>query len=122
MSRAGKIFLGILTCLPFVFFAIYLSLFLQFFFEVWRYHRSDPQAVFFQMLPSFVFIALLVVAKVGLLVYYIIHAINNKRIDPTERLVWVLVFVFVGIIGFPIYWYARIWKEGSSVPPSHAYQ
>jgi predicted permease len=121
MSRTGKILLGIITFMPFVFLAIYLSLFFQFFFEILKHHTNAEDA-FFQLMPSFIFIGLLLASKIGLLIYYIVHALNNPRIDGTEKLVWILVFFFVGTIGFPIYWYARIWKEGGSLPPTLAGQ
>jgi len=51
------------------------------------------------------------------LIFYIIHAINNKAIDSNERIIWILIFIFAGMIGFPVYWFMRIWqtKEPSIV-------
>ena len=111
MSKTAKVILGIITILPFIFFAIYLSYIFQFVREVVLFHRTTPEDVFFQMWPAFIYIGLLVVDKIGLLVYYIIHAVNNKQIDSTERIVWVLVFIFFFFFGYPIYWYLRIWKD-----------
>jgi hypothetical protein len=50
------------------------------------------------------------VLSAGLLIYFIIHVINNKTIDSTERIIRILVFIFAGMVGFPVYWYMRIWK------------
>jgi hypothetical protein len=75
------------------------------------YHRSNPEDVFFQLMPAFIYIGLLVIAKIGLLIFYIVHAVNNQRLDSTERIVWILIFIFAGTIGYPIYWYLRIWKD-----------
>lgn len=47
----------------------------------------------------------------GLLIYYVIHAINNKNIDSNEKIVWVIVFVVGVIVAFPIYYFMRILKE-----------
>jgi TM2 domain-containing membrane protein YozV len=47
----------------------------------------------------------------GLLIFYIIHAVSNKSINTTEQLIWILVFIFVSTIGFPVYWVLRIWNE-----------
>jgi hypothetical protein len=33
--------------------------------------------------------------------------------DGTERVIWILVFLFAGLVGYPIYWYMRVWKEGT---------
>jgi hypothetical protein len=49
--------------------------------------------------------------SIGLLVYFILHAAKHKKMDPTERVIWILVFVLGGIICYPIYWYMKIWKE-----------
>ena len=117
MSRSAKIFLGILTLLPFVFFAMYLSVFFSFFREM-MYHRSSSEDIFFRFAPAFVYIGLVVVSKIGLMIYYLIHAVNNKKLDSTERIVWILIFIFVGLIGYPIYWYMRIWKEDSGLRPT----
>lgn len=111
MSRTAKIILGIVTILPFIFFAIYLSYIFRFIQDMIIYHRSNPEDVFFQLMPAFIYIGLLVIAKIGLLIFYIVHAVNNQRLDSTERIVWILIFIFAGTIGYPIYWYLRIWKD-----------
>jgi|SRR6516164_5115032 hypothetical protein len=118
MSKSAKIFLGILTFLPFVFFIFYLGFILQFVRDFMFYHNRPPEDFFFQMWPAFIAIGLLVIAKIGLLIFYLIHAINNKRIDSTERIVWIFVFIFVGMIGYPIYWYLRIWKDDRELTPT----
>ena len=122
MTRTRKIFLGILTCLPFVFFVMYLVMFASIFFRglgFWNHHldRIDQEDFFFNMIPAFIFLGLLIVSKLALLIYYIVHAVNNKKLDSTERIVWILVFLFVGLIGYPIYWYMRIWKDEEVLPP-----
>ena len=114
MSRSGKLFLGALTLLPFLLFAIYIAVFITFFFEMVRHQSADPEFFFADIFPIVVFALLMALATFGLLIYYIIHAVNNKKIDSTERLIWILVFLFAGMIGFPIYWYMRIWKDSTS--------
>ncbi|HYJ37009.1 MAG TPA: PLDc N-terminal domain-containing protein [Chitinophagaceae bacterium] len=111
MTRSSKIFLGFLTFLPFILFAIYIAVFTTFFFEVIRHQNVEPEFVFAEVYPIIVSAVLLGLSSLGLLIYYIIHAVNNKKIDSSERLVWILVFLFAGMIGFPIYWYMRVWKE-----------
>ena len=113
MSKTAKIILGIITILPFIFFTIYLSFVIRFIQDVIIYHRSTPEDVFFQMMPALLYVGLLAIVKVGLLIFYIVHAINNQRLDSTERIVWILIFIFAGLIGYPIYWWMRIWKDSS---------
>jgi hypothetical protein len=86
------------------------------FFEMFRHGEPDPEYMFANFYPVVASGILMAFASLGLLIYYLIHAINNKQIDSTERLIWVLVFIFAGTIGFPIYWYLRIWKEPDLVP------
>ena len=117
MSRSSKIILGVVTLLPFVFFAMYISVFFGFLREM-MYHRSSPEDVFFHFAPALVYIGLVVVSKIGLLIYYLIHAVNNKKVDSTERIAWVLIFIFVGLVGFPIYWYLRIWRYDAGLRPT----
>ena len=57
------------------------------------------------------FAVLLGMVSLGVKIYFIILAVNNMAIDGTERLVWILIFVFAGLIGYPIYWYMRIWNN-----------
>ena len=118
MSRSGKFLLGILTFLPFILFAIYIAFFITMFFDIVRYqHAEDDPAFFFaNFYPVLVVGILMGLTSLGLLIYYLIHAINNKQLDSSERLVWILVFIFAGMIGFPIYWYMRIWKQPDLIP------
>jgi hypothetical protein len=48
-----------------------------------------------------------------LLVFYIIHAIRNSKIEGMEKIIWILIIAVAGFVTMPIYWYVHIWKEGS---------
>jgi Phospholipase_D-nuclease N-terminal len=73
--------------------------------------EPDPIHVLSTMAPFFILIILSALLHIGLLIFFIIHAINNKQVKSEERIIWVLVFIFVSSIGFPIYWAIRIWPE-----------
>ena len=105
-------FLGILTFLPFILFAIYIALFITVFFDFFQHQpvAEDPVFIFANFYPIMIIGILMALTSLGLLIYYLIHAINNKQLESTERVIWILVFIFAGMIGFPIYWYMRIWK------------
>ena len=51
------------------------------------------------------------ILSIGLLIFFIMHLLRHKALDSTERIIWILVFLFAGIIGYPIYWYMRVWKD-----------
>ena len=114
MSRNKKIIVGLLSLLPIVFFVIYFIQFYSFFVEMLQwgdYYEPDPREFMRTFMPLFILILAKILIFVGLLIYFLIHAINNKRIDSGERVVWILTFIFVGFISFPLYWYMRIWND-----------
>ena len=121
MSRLSKIILGIITLLPFLFMGGYFVWFMSFFMQMSQHMNAGdpdamPQLMFGNMGWMFLFLGMSMLISFGLMVYYIVHVVNNKRIDSNERLVWILVFVFANMIGYPIYWYMRIWKEEHAAP------
>lgn len=113
MSRSSKLFIGILSFLPIillvVFFIMIFSMF-HVFFE-WDKYEPAPQEVFSTMAPLFVLGFGMGILSIGLLIFFIMHLIRNKAMDSTERIIWILVFLFAGIVGYPIYWYMRVWKD-----------
>jgi TM2 domain-containing membrane protein YozV len=116
MSKSGKVFLGILSFLPFILLIVYLLLFFGMFYNIIiqgdRFDQHElPPAFAGNIILIVVFAILLGLTSLGLKIFYIIHAVNNKYVESNERIVWILVFIFAGMIGFPIYWYMRIWKD-----------
>ena len=66
------------------------------------------------------FLFLLVSCAIGLAVlafwiWMLIHAITNKGLTDTERIVWVLVIIFVHFIGALIYFFAGRPKGAGSL-------
>ncbi|HEX5026471.1 MAG TPA: PLDc N-terminal domain-containing protein [Agriterribacter sp.] len=124
MSKSRKLFIGLLSFLPLVFLLLYFAWFVGLFLKMLLTAGAggDPTAempaYFFDnivwLIVLVVFTALL---SLGLLIYFIVHVINNKAIDSSEKLIWILVFVFAHILGYPIYWYMRIWKDTPAIHP-----
>ncbi len=113
-SRTQKIILGIFTILPFVFFPFILAQVFQFVLNMVAANQHGEPEVSEVLLAVFSFITpiiLLSLLSIGLLIFYIIHVVGNKRLETAERLVWILLFIFFGIIAFPIYWFMRIWNS-----------
>lgn len=119
MTKSAKILVGIFSILPIILFGIYIILAFSMFFSIMQNPMelegdNFPPSIFFRgMIPAFIVAILMGITAFGLLIYYIIHAVNNKNIDGNERLIWILVFIFAGMVGFPIYWYMRIWKSNT---------
>lgn len=102
-----------------LFLVVYLVAFFSFFITMIRSSQQPelfPEILLAHIGSIVAFMLLMVFTKLGTLIYFIIHAVNNAAIDSSERIVWILVFIFAGTIGFPVYWYMRIWKQPVNGP------
>lgn len=126
MSKQGKVFLGIVSILPLILLVVYFFIFLNVFstsFMQTTQKNGPPTFVLNGWNELLVTIASFIAVTLGLLIYYINHVISNEKIDGPDRIVWVLIFIFAGIIGYPAYWYMKIWrepKERSSIQPHYS--
>ncbi len=116
MSRSKKVIIGILAFLPLISAAIFFIYFFATIFpEILRMeqqHGDVPPDFFFGNMMGFIAsVIILVFVQLALMIYFIIHTINNKRVKNEERIIWVLLFIFVSTIAYPIYWGIRIWPE-----------
>jgi hypothetical protein len=114
MSRSSKIFIGILSFLPIVLLFTMLLMILRLFptFIEWgNNYEPAPQEVFSLFGPIFILGFGMAILSIGLLIFFIMHLLRHKSLDSTERIIWILVFLFAGIVGYPIYWYMRVWKD-----------
>ncbi len=116
MSKSKKTWLGILSFLPIISgIVILIYMFTGFLPTMMRLEhegaQDNPIAIFSTLGPFLVIILFAVILQIGLLIYFIIHAINNTRVKNEERIIWILVFLFASSIGFPIYWGIRIWPD-----------
>ncbi|NCU06390.1 MAG: hypothetical protein GXC73_20740 [Chitinophagaceae bacterium] len=116
MSRSKKVLIGLLAFLPLAASAIFLVYFFAGIFpEILRMEHEQgdvtPEFFFGNMMGFIAGVIILTFVQLGLMIYFIIHAINNKRVKNEERIIWVLLFILVSTISFPIYWGIRIWPE-----------
>jgi hypothetical protein len=115
LSQGQKLIVGFFTLLPFVLIPYYLYQFFHFFTEMmqntFRHEEPDPTMILEVMMPMFMAVGLMSLVSMGLLVFYIIHAVKNKAVVGNERLIWILLFVFVAHLAFPIYFFLRVWKD-----------
>ncbi len=117
MSRSKKIFIGILAFLPIIASAVLvIYMLINFVPDMLRmeheYNNEIPPEAFFVHMAGFIISAVVLgLLHIGLMIYFIVHAINNKAVKTEERIIWVLLFIFVNTIAFPIYWGMRIWPD-----------
>ncbi|HNR18549.1 MAG TPA: hypothetical protein PKN75_00705 [Bacteroidia bacterium] len=112
MSQLSKITLGVFTILPFLFFIMFIvKIFSLVMYAISNDGNVDEEAILLnQIAPMVIYIILFSFLSLALLIYYIIHLVNYKTAESTEKIVWVLLFIFFGIIVFPVYWYLRVWR------------
>lgn len=119
MTNGHKNILGIFTFLPVILLMIYLAAILVLVRDALVFKDEDmPFPILGDMLWLIILALILGLLSFGLMVYYIIHAINNTQIDNNEKIIWVLLFVIVNVVSFPIYWYLRILKRNEIVTMS----
>lgn len=113
MSTSKKIWLGILTFLPFVLFIFYLVLFLTLFLgnihEMQHSHHDEFPVQFIRDI-IIVFIPLFVAGILSLIItiYYIVHANNNLNNDTAKKIMWTIILIFVSSIGCIVYYFVEI--------------
>lgn len=119
MTKSTKIVLGILSALPLAGLVVYLLLFFSIFTNIIVASRHNDE-----MSPGFIkdmlYIVIAIIAmmliSITLMIIFIINCINNPYVRSDERIVWILLFIFLQIIALPIYWYMRIWNTPHKIP------
>ncbi|HET6528201.1 MAG TPA: hypothetical protein VFG39_05575, partial [Balneolaceae bacterium] len=44
-------------------------------------------------------------------IFYLIHLLQNKRLDNEKKILWIAVFVAFNALSLPAYWLVHIWKD-----------
>lgn len=124
MSSSSKIWLGILTFLPFVLFIVYLTLFLTLFLD--SIHQMDQShhdefPIHFIRNIFIVFIPLIIAGVISLIltIYYIVHANNNVKNDTAKKIMWTVILIFVSSIGCVVYYFVEIVPNTVNLKESH---
>jgi hypothetical protein len=117
LSKTQKVLLGIFTFSPFFIFPF---IFWQLFdaiiniIKISELGEPEPREIMVEVFAFIFPIGMLAFCSLALLIFYIVHAVINKKIQPPEQLLWVLLFIFLGIIAFPVYWVIRIWNNSNN--------
>lgn len=112
LNHVQKIILGIFTFLPFLLFPIFLWQFFQMIGSAIFFDEQRSETEFFFSTLSFVFPAILTaIGALALTIFYIVHVVLNRKLEGSEQILWILLFIFLGILAFPAYWIIRIWNS-----------
>jgi Trk-type K+ transport system membrane component len=122
MSKNTKILVGVLTVLPLISIIAYIWAMIKMISEISNAGSAPHDLAFSGFASMFIMIGITVLLSIGLLIFYIVHAVNNKSLTSEERLMWILLFIFISTIAFMIYWVLRIWQDkGEVIQNNNAY-
>jgi len=117
MKKSSKIWLGILTFLPILFIAFF---FISFFTvlitqipELENNSNEFPREFLKSIFGAILFLILAIIIKIGLMIYYIIHASDNIINDNTKKIMWILILAFIGTIGSILYYFMEIYPSNN---------
>jgi flagellar basal body-associated protein FliL len=114
LTNNQKVLLGIIHFLPVIGFAAYFIYFFLFFFsniENLENNTGEPsQIIFFKsIIGAFVILIVTLLISIGIKIFDIIHLIKSNKNDKSNKiLIWVLLFIFVGVIAEIIYFFLEI--------------
>lgn len=109
LSKFQKFLVGLFTFIPFVLVPYLVLRIFVYVMGAAGGEGADGVSDIFTGIFSFLLpIMLAGFLSLTLLIFYIIHAALNKDIDNTERFVWIVLFLFVGVIIYPFYLFLRI--------------
>ena len=113
MTRSSKTFIGILSFTPIIFTVVIIIMVFNMIpqFIEWDKQEPDFYLVFSTLMPFIITAIFACLISLGLLIFFLIHMLNNKLMEPVEKIIWILAFLVVGTVGYPLYWYMRIWNE-----------
>lgn len=116
MSKQGKWILGILTFLPAVLFIVFYFSIIGFILANMhmRYDHTtgsynDTHFSIFKIVASV--IGLYAVLYIGLMIYYIRHAIRYPFKSDGDRTLWIILFIMTGYVAYIVYFLTKILKR-----------
>lgn len=116
MTKNTKIFLGVLSFVPLVTLIAYFVFFVRIFLNMLQDSHSlssvdNPESFFLSFIPLIILLGIGSLVGLFLLVYFIYCSIKDVSATENNKLLWVLLLIFLNYLSFPIYWFIRIWKN-----------
>ncbi len=102
LSTTQKVVLGIFTMLPLVLLPyLFIQFFRVFFLDFPRGLNPDANEEFLEGVLQFIVPSMILsFTSLGLLIFYLVHLSKNNSLNTTERLIWILIMIFGGLLGF----------------------
>lgn len=71
-------------------------------------HQEVPIELFRSISVMILFIVLAIIVKMGIMIYYIVHASNNPKNENNTKIMWIVLLVLVGTISSIVYYFLEI--------------
>jgi len=110
LTRGKKIALAVATAWPPLYVVLFMAVFVLTFigFAVTARDSAPPKGIptpFLVIFPLHIFTMLL---GFGLLVIYVLHALQNEKLDQHARQLWAILLFVGSFIAMPIYFFKHI--------------
>ena len=121
MTRNNKILFGILSFVPLIGMIIGMVLYVSFIFSMMSttMHNpgqppafvDNPAELLSSIIPAIIILAISSIVGLGLFIYFLICAIKDVSATENDKLLWILLLVFMSYLVMPVFWYVRIWSN-----------
>ena len=112
MKNSTKVILGILTFLPMLLVLTYVFyIFMAFIptaIQLENSHQEVPVELFRSLSVMIFLIILALIIKLGIMIYYIVHASNNPKNENNTKIMWIVLLVLVGSISSIVYYFIEL--------------
>lgn len=121
MTRNNKILFGVLSFIPLIGMIIGMVLYFSFIFSIVGASidnpgqppefAQNPAELFRSIIPAVIILFISGMVGLGLFIYFLICAIKDVSATENDKILWILLLVFLSYFVMPIYWYVRIWSN-----------
>jgi hypothetical protein len=115
VKKSTKVFLGITTLWPVVYFLIFfIFIFSTIFLSSFAPSPGEAPSGFPPAMAVIFGLHLLTMLVImALTVFYMVDVFRNDRVEKDKKVLWAIVIFMGNAIAMPIYWYLYFWKEPS---------
>ena len=107
IAKPMALILGLVTLLP----GVYMACFFAIFFAEFGSTGSPESMPIFGSFETMMALHLgTMLLSVLLLIFYIVHAFKNQKLQQDKRVLWVIVLFFGSFIAGIIYWWIYVWR------------
>lgn len=109
-TTTRKLALLALTLVPLALYAALVVWIVQSFFLAPVSSDSEEDPFGLQLFLSMLFVSAL---GFGLVIWYLRDAMRNAALDTAGKVIWALVFLQLGMVSMPVYWFLYIWRDAT---------